>query len=128
MANLTLTLSDAECREWFLEPDDISLFQSFAFFAQKNLLNEWKDMKPFLSHFPTETLPEHYLSVPRGRKQPELKFYYGWRVEWETISEWVKVHLPNNVVVDDSGKLEPAFTALDSVKHIADERPALPYS
>ncbi|KIK61006.1 hypothetical protein GYMLUDRAFT_73450 [Collybiopsis luxurians FD-317 M1] len=113
------SLTQEECSKLFLEPAEIKEFNSSPEGLQDLMLREWKYMKPFLSHFPTQSLPEHFFWTP-GKKRPDHKFLWGWATEWDQVYDLVADKFPNAVRRYNDGEPDDVGTSLDAVPLIAE--------
>ncbi|KIK61001.1 hypothetical protein GYMLUDRAFT_58994 [Collybiopsis luxurians FD-317 M1] len=119
-APVSRVLTEEECSNFFLEPAEIK-FSNSPEGLQDMMFREceWKYMKPFLSPFPTQSLPEHFFWTP-GKERPDYKFLWGWATAWEQVYNLVENKFPNAVRRFKDEEPNDVGTSLDAAPLIAE--------
>ncbi|KAE9393545.1 hypothetical protein BT96DRAFT_999323 [Gymnopus androsaceus JB14] len=96
---MALTITKDTYLELSLDPREVDKFNASDPDTQQMYLTQWREYRPFLSHFPTETLPKHLLYTRRARKRGKRGFliHFGWATTWDQVYDCAKKHFPDAV-------------------------------
>ncbi|KAE9394451.1 hypothetical protein BT96DRAFT_1022512 [Gymnopus androsaceus JB14] len=96
---MALTITEDTYPELYLSPREIAQFNASDPDIQQRYLMQWREYKPFLSHFPTETLPKHllYTRRPRNPNKKGFLIHFGWATTWEQVYNCATKHFPSAV-------------------------------